>query len=260
MELPTCRLAEWSPLADMDFLLAHQVLQDQDYADFFLNRPKGREVLLDNSYHELGYTLPIVDLMDAAERVNADYVIAPDDVNDPDFTIESFKTMRARFQDQDVPSKIAVVWTGFSNGSTYQEREAFLSHVQEADMLCCTFKLKQRFQYYYDSIRAKLWKRVHLLGVDSLEELKKWAAMDRHMRQQDFEVNWSVDTGKALKWALRGKKLDELKSLRTSEATTALGLPSEASQQLLKLESEILTPDVEEVFRHNVQVLKEACA
>src|SRR5262245_1236135 len=42
MEIPTSRLTDWSPLCDLDFVLAHKVLEDKSYADFFANRPRDR--------------------------------------------------------------------------------------------------------------------------------------------------------------------------------------------------------------------------
>jgi hypothetical protein len=253
MELPTSKLAEWTELADLDFILAHTVLAEKDYAQHFANRPAGRELILDNSYHELGYALSSKDLVEAAQRCRADYIISPDNVNDVDFTIESYKHLRANVKGY----KIAVVWTGFQDRASWQEREAFLSHVTDADMLCCTFKLKDRLQYFIDSERASHFSRVHLLGVDSLKELQEWTFLAKHLFHiEGRTIKWSVDTGKALKWAMKGRKLDELKSLRSSEDTTSKGEPSVASQQLLTLKAEEITPQQEMLFRYNVGVLR----
>lgn len=251
MELPTSRLTEWTPLADLDFILAHTVLEDDAYAEFFRKRPAGREVILDNSYHELGYALEPGDLLEAARRCRADYIITPDDVNDKEFTLKSYHA----FQAYCTGFKLAVVWTGFRAGSLLSEREDFLHQVVDADMLCCTFKLKQRLAYFQQSFIARNWKRVHLLGVDTLAELAEWNKMARYLSKSVF----SVDTGKALKWALRGRKLNSLESLRTSEATTSTGAPSTASQHILRLTKEDITSECEALFLHNVATLKEIC-
>lgn len=257
MELPTSRLAEWGPLADLDFILAHQVLADKDYAEHFLNRKIGRECIMDNSYHELGVALDQKDLLTAAQRCNADYIIAPDNVHDAEFTIREYRKLKIAVKDE---YRIAVVWTGFSQGSSLLVREAFLERVSDADMLCCTFKLKDRLKYYQQSFIARNFKRVHLLGVDTLEELRSWAHMARYLRgMRNPHINWSVDTGKALKWALRGKKLDELLSLRSDEQSTELGAESLASQHILSLRDTDISAGTVLLFLHNVAVLKEAC-
>lgn len=251
MEIPTCKLGEWSPYADLDFILAHTVLEDPTYAKFFAERPKERELILDNSYHELGYALSESDLLEAARRCCADYIISPDSVTDMGFTLKSFKAL-TMFETN---FKIAVVMTGFPPDSNLFQRDDFLREVRQADMLCCTFKLPKRLPWFQESFYARRWKRVHLLGVGELEELRRWAQQANYLNS----ITWSVDTGKALKWALRGKKLDELDSLRSNAETTSKGEASQASQHLLSLQECDISTECEALFVHNVGVLKECC-
>lgn len=246
-EIPTCKLQEWSRLSDLDFILAHTVLADPEYAEFFHERSEGRELILDNSYHELGYPLPMDQLLEAAKRCRADYVIAPDKVGDCEFNKEQFCVA----MDILWGFKIAVVMTGAPSGTSLVEqvaRENFLFDVCDADMLCLTFKEPLRYRWYTESAMAHRWKRVHLLGVAERDELEKWYPLGIPGRE------FSVDTGKALKWALRGKKLDEITSWRFNTHTTEKGLPSEESQKILDVKS--VTPEQEELFKHNVSVLK----
>lgn len=251
MELPTCKLAGWSHLADLDFVLAHKVLEDKAYADFFLNRPAARELILDNSYHELGHNISISDLLEAANRCRATYIITPDRVGDVMYNREQFLAAKSVLS----PGyKLAVVMTGQNYTSWLTglaEREQFLFQVREADMLCLTFKEPQRLEWYAASSMAHRWKRIHLLGCAELSELHAFAQMAKSTGRE-----WSMDTGKALKHALRGNKLDELKSVRINTVTTEQGLPSTASQKLLELKPEELTDEVEALFKHNVEVLR----
>lgn len=248
MELPASKLREWAPLADLDFILAHKVLEDQAYAAFFKNRPKGRELILDNSLHELGTPLPLSDLAAAAKEVNADYIITPDRVGDLQFNVSSYHEARDYFDDV---QKLAVVMTGTTNG-TVQERENFLHAVSTADMLCCTFKEPKRLAWYIASAKAKAWDRVHLLGVDGLSELSAWAAMLMYQSVvNEYEldkphIHASVDTGKAFKRAYQYEKLDECQSIRRSKLH---------SKMLLDVED--ITSKHEELFRHNVKVLRQ---
>lgn len=251
MELPTPFLKQWTSLTDLDFILAHKVLEDKDYAEFFRRRnvPIDRELILDNSYHELGEPLALSDLLEAALRCNADYVVAPDKVGDLEFNASQFEEAQKVL----AGFKIAVIMTGTTEGSQ-REREEFLFRVREADMLCHTFKSPLRLEWFQRSGLAHRWYRQHLLGVSELSELREWATQARN----DVRV-WSVDTGKPLKWALRGKKLDELDSLRLSPRTTTLGEASIESQKILSVSESEITPEVQELFYHNVKVLREAC-
>lgn len=253
MELPTCKLKEWSPLADLDFVLAHKVLEDKAYAKHFLFRPAGRELILDNSLHELGYPLPSHDLLIAARLCNASYIIAPDRAGDVVFNRLSFLEARQLLWPE---FKLAVVMTGtpdlnYVEGHT--EREQFLYDVREADMLCLTFKQPKRFEWYAQSTMAHRWKRVHLLGCAELRELYGFALLANNTGRV-----WSIDTGKALKHAIRGSRMDELKTVRLNVETTEKGLPSAASQKILEITEEELSriPFLEENFRYNIEVLR----
>lgn len=84
LEIPTAYLRDFTPLTDLDFALAHKVLENQEYANFYLDRAKGRELILDNSMHEIGKPLSVAELEEAAKRCNADYVIAPDQLGEPE--------------------------------------------------------------------------------------------------------------------------------------------------------------------------------
>lgn len=251
MELPTCKLHDWSSYADFDFVLSHKVLQDKAYAEFFATRPAGREVLLDNGYHEEGVSLSVNDLREAARRCKADYVIAPDKVGDHIFNMEQFLAARRALW----PAfKIAVVATTEKNLSGFDlqsQRESFLFTVREADMLCLTFKEPKRYYHYVNSAMSQRWYRIHLLGCAELSELQAFAGLARNSTKL-----WSMDTGKALKHALRGAKMDELDSVRLSQETTEKGLPSEQSQKLLELTQQDIPDEVEELFKHNVNVLR----
>lgn len=252
MEMPTCRLAQWEMYTDLDFVLAHKVLADRDYAEHFKHRTQDRELILDNSFHELGHPLDVRDLLRAAVLCRATYIIAPDKVGDVAFNIEQLHKLNYGLFKHGVQCKTAVVMTGTEEG-TKDEREDFLQHVRNADMLCCTFKQAKRYDWYFKSKVAREWKRVHLLGVSELIELGYWQVFSHHNPQ----VEMSVDTGKPLKWALQGKRLDELRSLRFSEQTTAEGKPSIMSQKILELCSEDVTPEIDGLFRYNATILRK---
>lgn len=247
MELPTCALERWSETyTDLDFVLAHKVLEDNAYAEFFRRRSPKRELILDNSYHELGVPMSMKDLSEAANRVQATFVIAPDKTGDLPFTSMAYAEARLAMPQR----KLAVVYVP-TDAQTPDEHEQFLISVRDADMLCCTFKNPKRFEHYKNNVYTKMWHRVHLLGCAELAEISLWA-LYAHLHPHSI----SLDTGKPLKWALRGEKLDELVSVRFDAKSTEAGAPSDVSQKLLDTPESEFTEDVTKLFEHNVRILR----
>src|SRR5262245_2551389 len=81
MEIPKSMLAKLSPLTDLDFALAHEVLADKAYAEFYASQAAAKRfVILDNGFHEKGHPLEPTELVEAAKRINASVVIAPDKI------------------------------------------------------------------------------------------------------------------------------------------------------------------------------------
>lgn len=198
LEIPTAYLPDWSPLCDLDFVLAHRVLGDDAYAGYFLSRKESRELILDNSMHELGHPLPPSDLEEAAKRVNADYVITPDVLGQPQQNYKWFKETHRLLGNR---FKIAVVMCGRDPA----ERSTFLNNVHSADMLCLPYR-ENRLSWFHEH-RAEIdrWTRLHLLGVNTLEELMQW---------DDFSFDLSVDTAKPIKWGLVKERLNVVKEIR----------------------------------------------
>jgi hypothetical protein len=203
VELPTSMLGMSYMSTDLDFAVAHQVLEDPTYAKHFAERPKGRELILDNSVHELGESIGIQPLLTAADLVRADYLISPDRMDDPLWTAEQFHRLNAWRHGL----KIAAVLTG----NTPAERSVFLKSVQGADMLCLPYR-RQRLAWFVE--QAPAFFRVHLLGVSELPELLMWKAFASGLRL-------SVDTSKPAKHGLLGQRLPLQRSLRHAPMTSA---------------------------------------
>lgn len=68
-------------------VLAHLVLQDEEYAELYREVPGFK--ILDNSVIELGRPLSTDELLEAAKKVNADEIVIPDYIKDADKTIDS---------------------------------------------------------------------------------------------------------------------------------------------------------------------------
>lgn len=247
MEIPTVKLKEWSSLCDLDFVLAHKVLNDSEYAQHFQNRRFGRDVLLDNSTHEFGSPLPMDSLQLAAELCRADILIAPDIVNPKidDAQIEqnikwAEETCRAVRN-----VSIGVVLCGH----TLDQREEYISRTFDAGakVLCFSFHDLRRIDWFYDFLYHETfsgWKHIHILGVASLNEMKHWWNISESYKEKRF----SIDTSKALKFGVAGQRIDTLTSLR--------GGPIR-SKEVLDLKT--FTPEQEGVVKKNVEILRSIC-
>jgi hypothetical protein len=231
VELPPSLLVHVGPpLTDLDFALAHRVLENRTYGAWFRNRAKGRELILDNSMHELGEPLPLDALIRAAEMVNPDYVIAPDRLDDAVWTLQQYHNTRLAL---DGRWKTAVVLVG----ATPDERAAFCQQVQEAEMLCLPYR-KPRLAWFLELTPNH--RRIHLLGVSTLLELLLWRRLTNACG-----LDLSVDTGKPVKHGLLGNRISELQSLRHAP------LPAKAL-----LEVACVTPEQLDLILENVRFLR----
>ena len=231
LEIPTALLEALTPFTELDFALAHKVLEDEKYAEFYAAREEDRTLILDNSMHELGHPLPPAELLRAAHSCRADYVIAPDMLGQPARNLLWFFETRKALAEE---FKTAVCLCG----RTPEERRIFLQEVYEADMLCLPFR-EERVAWFLEQLPQ--WTRIHLLGVSTLEELSLWPVIaDRYT-----QISFSVDTGKPLKAAMVGRHLDDGKSLR--------GIPI-SSKDLLGLS--LFTPEQLRLMGENIYSLK----
>jgi len=220
MEIPTAFLKEWSKLCDFDFVLAHKVLESEEYAKFFSDRPRGRKLIMDNSMHELGHPLSAAELLEAAKRCRADYVIAPDKLKEVEQNYTWFKETHRLLGTK---YKIAAVLCG----NDLQERIKFLGNVRHASMICLPYR-EPRYSWFREQIEfldARWADSIHLLGVNELAELWQW--------QQEPTFNFSIDTAKPIKWGLLGKSILTEATLRGAPISSAelLNLKTTSAEQ-----------------------------
>ena len=88
LECPTYMLNDVQPLADLDFILTHLVLQDKEYANYY--RHSNRTKILDNSVNEIGVPTSLNDILKAATIVQPNFVIPPDFLGN---TRETYRTL-----------------------------------------------------------------------------------------------------------------------------------------------------------------------
>jgi hypothetical protein len=205
LEVPAAFVEAWTPLADLDFILAHKVLEDDSYASHFATRPWGRELILDNSVHELGSPLPMKALAEAARRVRADYIIPPDRIGQFKQNMQWYEEAYTALDGQ----RLAPVLCG----STPSERAECVDRFAGSAMLCLPFR-EDRLSWFREQRDAILacWSRIHLLGVNTIEELLAFAG---EADGGPSAAWWSVDTTKPVKFGLRRQSLQGMSDLRT---------------------------------------------
>lgn len=247
LEIPTSMLERWTPLTDLDFILAHKVLKDPSYASFFAGRKKGRELILDNSTHEFGVPLPLESLRAACQLVNASILIAPDIVNEQITPVQYRQNIEWMNQTVEAFLSESVAIGGVLCGITKKERDHYIDESSMLDVLCFTFHDHRRLQWYADFEQHSdfhTFKRVHVLGVSTLDEMRRWYDIS----EKYPGCNMSIDTTKAVKWGAQGKEIDKLATLR--------GGPIDAKAVL---EIEHFTAEQIACVEYNIGVLKRIC-
>lgn len=254
LELPTPYLKRFSEYLDLHFVLAHKVLQDAKYAQFYRSeaeKDRPKELILDNSTHEFGKPMKLEELELAAKSIRADYLIAPDIVvgeKNPDEQVRTnlrwvTETCKAFHQH---PFNIAAVICG-------NDKDQFEQYLDECtdslvEMICFTFHNPNRLTWWkwFDEFDGpSMFNRVHLLGMHTKDELKRWVEIAHDHANL---VEFSFDTSKPLKFGVQCVELDKIEDLR--------GGPIR-SKEVLDLGE--LTDEQIGCCVHNIQYLKRIC-
>ena len=86
LECPTAYLPNLIPLSDFNFLLAHLVLKDKLYRNYYSQR-SSTYTILDNSVNELGQPCTLQEMQAAANLVGVQKIIPPDYLGDWEKTV-----------------------------------------------------------------------------------------------------------------------------------------------------------------------------
>lgn len=200
MEIPVEHLWDLSPLCEMDFALAHMVLDNKLYAEFYREMSaRGREVILDNSFHELGVPLSPVELRLAARAIKPTVVVAPDRLGDRTWNWEQYEETLRVFKKE---FQVGIVVTGGDPNVRSQFIAAALS--RGCSWFFWPFK-EPRSEWIRTHIQEfkRYEVRHHLLGVNTLSELKSIRTI---LEEQGIKA--SVDTSKPIKFGQQLKRFE----------------------------------------------------
>ena len=215
LELPTKVLTQLSQLTDIDFCLAQNALEDPEYAKFFKGQSaKGRMVILDNGFHEMGHPLSIPELEKAFGLVNPSFVVSPDWFGKPIETFDAFQQAKKVFPKE----KLAVCLA--ANGEI-DLPQFFMNVCGEAGMLCLPYRANRK-EWFISLIhmfpRMRWPKYLHLFGMSTFDDLL-------YFREATIYYGWkcgdvSVDTAKPIKHGLLGKYIHEEMDLRHADISS----------------------------------------
>ena len=199
-ECPTEILEEVQPLADFDWILAHLVLEDEQYARYYGESTRLR--VLDNSVNELLQPCSILDIQEADIRLGrADLIVAPDYLGDSSTTERALDEIGEVFES----SRLLPVVQGSGARDVKVCAEFILSrHFRQVavpyDILCKrtdSLEIMARSRSSVVRLLSELgFTQIHLLGMTTIEELHSyWGCKGVE----------SVDTGGPILNGLRGR-------------------------------------------------------
>lgn len=250
------RVAHESPISIMEqvdlrtdycYALVHLCEKHEKYADHFINAKNyyNKEVLLDNSIFELGKSFDSVKFAEWIVKINPNYYIVPDVLEDAHLTIKGFDDFASDYSD--LPGmKIGVV-----QGRTFSElTECYKFMADYADYIAISFDLSYylvtgrgdtklqhqctgRQRFIKDLIYSGIWswdKPHHLLGCSLAREFKFYTA------NNIFNIH-SCDTSNPVVAGLMGLRYNG-----------TLGLNTKPAQKL----AELIEVDVSEDQHENI--------
>lgn len=199
LECPTALLEDIQPLADFDWILAHLVLQDREYAQFYSQSTRMK--ILDNSTNELLEPCSLSDIAKTAEIVKPDYIVAPDYLGDHLSTEKALDEAVAVFG----LGRVFPVVQGHTLGhvlecTEYIAKTGFNRVAVPYDLTCNREDSIEKMASAREEVVSRLillnnFEWIHLLGMTTLEELESYRSISQVK---------SIDTGSPVLNGLEG--------------------------------------------------------
>jgi len=186
MEIPIAHLEELTPHCDYDFCLAHLLLDygpHHKYTKFYRKQVEnGREVWMDNGFHELGYSLPLSKLLEAAKMIHPTHFVAAEVAKDPTTTYHHVLQAAEEIAKKKLPYKLVGAWQGSNSALERLEKVC--------DVVALPFRRPRHT--ILDSSNSH---RYHFFGIRTLDELRRTPPR-------------SIDTSAPIKYALFGVDME----------------------------------------------------
>jgi len=170
LECPTNMLEMVQPFADLDWILAHKVLEDEVYTKFY--KESSNIKFVDNSVNEKGEPLPLAEVKKAFEKVDGTYIVAPDFIGSAEKTIASYQECLKIFPRE----KVAAVIQGPTFVDAFDCLKVYGSGIICVPYDLCSQKedppwlMGLRRALFVSYVPRNQETYIHLLGFNSLDE------------------------------------------------------------------------------------------
>jgi len=186
LEIPTQHLEELSAHCDYDFCIAHLLLATgpkSNYTKFYKKQVEnGREVWMDNGFHELGHSLPLDDLFKAAKMIHPTHFVAVEEAKDPVKTHHHVLQAAEMIAKKGLPYKLVGAWQGSQKA---------LDRLEEVcDVVALPFRRPR-----HTILTPLNSHHYHFFGIRTLDELRRTPPR-------------SIDTSAPIKYALYGVDME----------------------------------------------------
>jgi len=176
--IPTKYLKHFTIFTDFDFALAHKVLENEDYRNFYKTQSnKGRVVFLDNSLIELGSPMKPEDILQAGALIRATHIVAPDKFEDPLWSMEQALNFKIQFGAYHLI-------IGACHGDVIQQQNILKIYQKHNIIPALSFR-EDRSWY-----RSELHGPVHFFGFKSVDQILEG-------RPRTIDTNYPIRLGMA---------------------------------------------------------------
>lgn len=160
---------KWMFKQSMIMGLTHLVKKYPEYKEMAKNRPEGSFLILDNSIVELGESVTLQDILDAAKEVNADEIVLRDAYPNGPKTILRIKEDIEYLRKNNLTNKYQIM--AVCHGESVEDFKATFDYINSVPeittigipkVLCKWLPTKSRLELA--EIFTKTDKQIHLLG------------------------------------------------------------------------------------------------
>ena len=193
---------------DIAMCLTHLVMKYPEYAEMIKNRPNNCFVMLDNSIVELGESVQLQDILDAAEKTHADEVVLRDAYPFGSPTRQRIKEDIEYLRENNLTNKYSIMAVCHGeNLEEFKETFNFINSIPEITTIgipkvLCKW-LPSRSRAELAPIFTQTDKQIHLLGSwFNLQEEIEWPIEYRNRIR-------SIDTCLPSYYVISGKDISE---------------------------------------------------
>ena len=242
---------------DYQYCLVHLMEESDEYRDWFLtvNKRFGAEVLLDNSIFELGKSFDPEKYAHWIEKIDPNYYIVPDVLEDATDTMQQWQDWEYMYQ----PKENKSLRIGVVQGKTWQDLvDCYRFMAEEADYVAISFD----YSYYkytgYGRDKLDLWCSGRIRLIQDLIDKGYWEwSKPHHLLGCSLakEFKYYVDKG-----------ITNIRSCDTSNPIVAalkglsyngdLGLQEKPSTMLCDLINAEVDEDTLELVQYNTRMFK----